>query len=261
MELTVLGCWAPYPRAGGACSGYLIRDGGVNVLLEAGNGALSRMMEHIDFCALDAVVVTHFHPDHYLDLFPLRHALEGARREGKRADPLPLYAPAEPAEVFAKIAGYDRAFAAVPVESLPGERVKEGLTVRRAAIGGLGFQFAPARHPLPAYSVSVTGTGRLVYSGDTARTPALAAFAAGAGLFLCEASGMDGDAEYLADSHLTAREAGELAREAGVRRLIITHFWPGYDPLELSRLAAAGFGKDVEAAREGETYELYDEAR
>ena len=88
MELVVLGCWAPYPRAGGACSGYLIRAGGLNILLEAGNGSLSRLMTFIDFRYLDAVIVTHLHPDHYLDLFPLRHAVEGARRDGSRSVPL-----------------------------------------------------------------------------------------------------------------------------------------------------------------------------
>jgi ribonuclease BN (tRNA processing enzyme) len=256
VEMTVLGCWAPYPRAGGACPGYLLRECGATILLEAGSGVLSRLAQVIDCWTLDAVVVTHFHHDHYLDLYPLRHAIEGARREGKRSGPLLLYAPAEPAEVFSQLAGYSKAFDIVPLESLPAEEIREGLSVRRVAIGGLLFHFAPALHPLPGYSVSVTGSGRLVYSGDTARTPVAAAFAAGAALFLCEASGLDRDADYLKGSHLTAREAGEIAREAGVRRLLITHFWPEYDPLDLRGLAEAGFGGAVTAAREGETYKV-----
>ncbi|MCL6634890.1 MAG: MBL fold metallo-hydrolase [Peptococcaceae bacterium] len=256
MELAVLGCWAPYPRAGGACSGYLLRAGGMNVLLEAGNGTLSRLMGFIDFRRLDAVVVSHLHHDHYLDLFPLRHAVEGARRDGSRSGPLKLFAPAGPPERFNLLAGYGKAFDAVPIESLPVEKMAGVLSARRLDLGCLSFHFVPARHSLPGYSVAVTGAGRLVFSGDTARTDELAALAEGADLFLCEASGLDSDACYLRDSHLTARQAGEVARAAGARRLLITHFWPEYEPAMLAALAEEGFGAPVTAAREGETYRV-----
>lgn len=255
MELVVLGCWAPYPRAGGACPGYLIRDGGANVLLDAGSGSLSRLMQFTDFRSLDAVVISHYHPDHYHDLYPLRHAVEGALRDGSRAGALKLYAPAAPEKDFKRLSSYT-AFETVAIGSLPMEDLGAGTLAHRADIRGLKFHFVPALHVLPGYSVSVTGNVRLAYSGDTERTPQLVALAAGADLFLCEASGLDGDAEYLRGFHLTAREAGEVAGEAGVKRLIITHFWPEYDPRELARQAAEGFGGEVETAREGEVYNV-----
>jgi len=256
LEIIVLGCWAPYPRAGGACSGYLVRAAGLNILLEAGNGSLSRLMSLIDFRRLDAVIVSHLHHDHYLDLFPLRHALEGARRDGSRADPLKLLVPAAPAAEFNLLAGYRKAFAAVPIESLPEERMAGGFTVRRLELDGLTCWFLSTRHSLPGYSVAVEGAGRLVFSGDTARTKGLAALAEGADLFLCEASGLDSDAGYLKDAHLTARQAGEVAGEARAGRLLVTHFWPEYDPAELAALAGEGFGGPVEPVREGETYRV-----
>lgn len=256
MELIVLGCWAPYPRAGGACSGYLIRAGGLNILLEAGNGSLSRLMSFIDFRHLDAVIVTHLHHDHYLDLFPLRHAVEGARREGSRSGPLKLFAPSAPAEEFNLLAGYKKAFETAPIETLPREKLAGGFDARRLDLGGLTFRFVSAKHSLPGFSVSVEGAGKLVFSGDTARTEELVAVAEGADLFLCEASGRDSDADYLKDAHLTARQAGEVAREAGAKQLLITHFWPEYEPAELGNLARAGFGGQVAAAREGETYRV-----
>lgn len=257
MEMTVLGCWAPYPRAGGACPGYLVREGGVSVLLEAGSGSLSRLMTFMDFRNLDAVVITHLHADHYLDLFPLRHAVEGARRDGSREKPLKLYLPAEPQEEYEKLSGYLKAFDALPIEHLPWEKSSGILLAHGLVLEGLSFRFIPAKHSLPAYSLAIAGeSGRLVYSGDTARTDELVALARGADLFLCEASGRDSDAGYLEGSHLTARQAGEVAREAGVKKLLITHFWPEYEPEEMAGLAGKGFGGQVEAVREGETYRI-----
>lgn len=254
MRLTVLGCWAPYPRAGGACSGYLLRGGGINVLLEAGNGVLSRLMSHLDFCLLDAVIVTHLHHDHYLDLFPLRHALEGARRAGRRAGPLPLFIPSQPAGTFKVLGSYQEAFAVKPVESLPEEKMPGGFHVRRLDIGGTAVRFMPGQHLLPGYAVSFAGPGKLVFSGDTAYTDGLIALAAGADLFLCEASGLDSDIDYVKGAHLTARQAGAAGRAAGVRQLLLTHFWPEYDLTVLSAQAASGFGGPVTAVQEGKTY-------
>lgn len=256
MDLTILGCWAPYPRAGGACSGYLIREGGVSILLEAGSGSLSKLMNHMDFRSLDAVIVTHLHHDHYLDLFLLRHAVEGARRDGSRDKPLELYIPSEPAEDFEVLAGYSKAFDVISIETLPWEKSQGIARAHGMVFGDLRFRFIPAPHSLPAYSVAIHGERKLVFSGDTAWNKELITLAAGADLLLCEASGLDRDADYLKESHLTARQAGELAREAGARKLMITHFWPEYEPMELAKLADEVFKGQVAIAREGETYKI-----
>lgn len=254
MQLTVLGCWGPYPRAGGACSGYLIRDGGISILLEAGSGSLSRLMNYIDFRSLDAVIITHLHHDHYLDLFPLRHAVEGARRAGSHNAPLKLYIPNRPAGEFGLLDSYRNAFEVIAIESLPVETITGGFTSRRVDISELTVRLVATKHSLPGYAVSFGGAGGLVFSSDTARTEGLIALAGGASLFLCEASGLDRDAGYLKDIHLTARQAGEVSKTAGVKQLLITHFWPEYDPMELSAQAAAAFGNHVTAVQEGETY-------
>lgn len=258
MDLTVLGCWAPYPRPGGACSGYLVRDGGTAVMLEAGNGSMGQLGLHFDFRQLSAVVLSHLHPDHYLDIYCLRHAIEGARREGTRNEPLPLFLPGRPEGPFRELAGYTRAFQVVCIDGLPREELAPGLWSRRARVGGsLTLDFIEAVHSLPCYGVAVAGPGgRLVYSGDTAGSKELEQLAGGADLFLCEASGLDGDSEYLHGVHLTARGAGELARQAGARRLLITHFWPLYRRENFCRQAAEGFGGPVEAAYEGTVYQV-----
>jgi len=258
MRITVLGCWAPFPRAGGACSGYLLQDGGANILLDLGHGAFSRLRHFVHFADVRAAIITHLHPDHYGDLPCLRHATRSALREKQRLQRVKLFLPAEPQPAFQELtAGAEPFFEVVPIESLPEEEVPPGVRARCAEIGRVRVFFLPVRHSLPAYAVGVEGSGYLVYSGDAAPDEELAAFAEKAGIFLCEASGLDKDAEVFQGIHMTARQAGELAARARVKELIITHFFPEYDLGELCAQAQEGYGDAVEMAVEGDTYFLY----
>ncbi|WP_273484083.1 MBL fold metallo-hydrolase [Desulforamulus ruminis] len=248
IKLTVLGCWAPYPRVSGACSGYLLQEEGRNLLIEAGNGILARLLQHIDLEELDAVILSHLHPDHIMDIYSLRHAIEAANREGRMKRRIPLYLPTGPAEDFDRIKGFNKAFVVQIIENLPEPRAVE--------VAGFKTVFVPGKHNLPVFSMSIEGKKKLVYSGDTAYNPELIHLARGADLFLCEASGQDKDADYLKENHLTARQAGQLAQRAGVKTLMITHFYPEYSLSELQQQAEAGFGQAVEVAREGATIQL-----
>ena len=259
MKLTVLGCWGPYPRAGGACSGYLLEGGGRKIMLEAGSGTLGRLMEHTDFYLLDAVIVTHLHHDHYLDLFQLRHGIEAARRDGRRDIPLDLYIPENPPDEYNLLRGYKQAFNVLGIDSLGESAITGGFAAKRLELDGLSILFVPMNHLIPGYAVSFQesggGAARLVFSGDTAPTAQLAALAQGADLFLCEASGLNKDLAYMANAHCTAGQAGELARDAGVGELLLTHFFPEYDLAELRAQAQDVFGAPVTTVREGAVYE------
>lgn len=256
MRLTILGCWAPYPRAGGACSGYLVQTQGANIMLEAGNGSFSNLCRHIDFRNLDALALSHLHPDHYSDLQCIRHAIAGAIRVNSRKEPLRVYMPAEPAGVYNIYKEYTGVLDVVKYEELPRQNV-DGLELFQAEVKGIKLQFLPVPHGLPSYAVSIQGQkGRLVFSGDSAPDEALVKLAAGAELFLCEGSGLDADAGYLFGSHHTARQAGEAARQAEAKKLLLTHFWPEYPVQELVRLAAEAFGGFVEPAEENKVYDI-----
>ncbi|MBO8138115.1 MAG: MBL fold metallo-hydrolase [Desulfotomaculum sp.] len=257
MQLTVLGRYAPYPAPGGACSGYLIQNGETSIMLEAGNGSFSKLCKHIDFRRLAAVVVTHLHPDHYMDLFCLRHAIAAAIREEKRTGPLALFLPSQPEEEYQRLAQYTDAFIVNSIETLPKVELDNSIQVYRSRVGRLQLEFVPNYHPIPAYAVSIEcERGRLVFSGDTARTRELEEIARGADLFLCEASGLDKDIEFVRSGHLTARQAGELAKKAGVRKLVITHLYPEYSINDLSTQASEGFGRAVVVAKEDAKYDL-----
>lgn len=258
MRVTVLGCWAPYPRTGGACSGYVLQDGASNVLLDVGHGTFSRLGQFFAPHAMGAVVLTHLHPDHCGDLPCLRHAVAGALRTGRmRRDKIPLYLPKEPTQIAQEIATYTDAFAITYIEDLPLQRVDPGVDARVFTMGPVKYYLLPVEHTLPAYAVGVEGSGYLVYTGDTRVTDSLAQFAHKADILLCEASGLDQDEDFVSHHHMTARQAGALAKEAQVKELIITHFYPEYDLETLRAQAQEGYGARVELATEGDTYFVY----
>lgn len=258
MRITVLGCWAPYPRAGGACSGYVVQDGNANVAIDLGNGTFSLLHKLFDFRTIRVVILSHLHPDHIADIDCLRHATEGALKDGsRRQGPVTLLLPKGPPEVSSRLAGHRQAFNAVFIEDLPLEKVPPGVEARIFNLGNIRFFLLPTVHSLPSYAVGVEGSGYFVYSGDAAPSEELALLAEKADIFLCEASGLDKDGDYLRGVHMTARQAGALARKAGVKELIITHFWPEYNLEELRSQAQEGYGGRVEIATEGDTYFVY----
>ncbi len=215
MQLTILGCYGPYPPAGGACSGYLVREAGYNILLDCGNGVLSRLQEFIDYKDLDAVILSHLHADHFSDLMIMRYGLELAHKRSALYEPLLLYTPIEPAVDFDRLP-YKNAYSV--------KALYEDLQLK---IGPFTITASPGVHAVPSFSLRLeTPTAVLVYSGDTEITPNLAPFAKSADLFLCEANYLEEEIVAGLSNHLSAAQAAAIAAEAGVKRLILTHLHP-----------------------------------
>ncbi len=103
MKLTVLGNNGPYPAAGGACSGYLLREGDTSILIDCGNGVLSNLQKIIPFENLDAIILTHLHSDHVSDLMVLKYAVQIKKKRGRFDRNLPVYAPPEPEEEYRRL--------------------------------------------------------------------------------------------------------------------------------------------------------------
>lgn len=249
MRLTVLGASGAYPRPGGACSGFLVQEGGINLVLDFGNGCMSNLLQHVGFSELDALVVTHLHVDHFADLYPLFCAL---RFHPARPWGLTLRQPAGGLELVGRVLGEDAR------EDLPrvfDARVLDAET--DVELGGMRLRAFPAAHNVEAYSVRIEGDGWcLAYSGDTAAHPGLAEAARGADLFVCEATMPRGYEQEASHGHLTAPQAGEAARQAGAGELVLTHIWPTFDREEQARQAEEAFGGPVTLAREGLQLEL-----
>ena len=243
MRITVLGSSGTYPRPGEACNGFLIQESGAHIVLDFGTGCMANLLKTVDFTRLDAVIISHLHVDHYLDLYPLFYAL---RFHLDKPWGLPLYAPRGVLETMGRVLGddsrayLDRVFA--PVELQAGETIP---------VGPLQVHCYPASHPVEAFCLRLEAVegrlGTLGYSGDTAPCPGLVAAARGVDLLLCEATMINSFEEH-AHGHLTSRGAGEAAREAGASRLALTHIWPTFDREQSRREAAEAYGAAVEIA-------------
>ncbi len=246
MNLTVLGCYGPYPPAGGACSGYLLAHENSYILLDCGNGVLSKLQYFININELAAVFISHLHSDHISDLLIMRYALQIDLAQGKRKNPLKIYAPSEPAEELERLP-YKDVYAI--------ETIDEGKDVNLAS---MKFSFIKTLHPITCCAIKVQTAGgeKFIYSGDTAYFTELIPFVQDANLFLCEANYLQEDLDNGAPPyHLSASQAGQIAMQAGVQKLLLTHLPPHRERstyLEEARL----FFPETALAEEGKIYTL-----
>ena len=264
MRITVLGKSPAWQDAGGACSGYLIEDEGVVLLLDCGNGVFSKLRQFVDYVDVDAVVISHLHADHFLDLVPFASALTYAPRQ----QPVPvdrwpgtddparpdLYAPAGAREAFRQVCSGG----GMPEAHIDGAfDLREYTPGDELSIGPLRLRFRPVPHFIRTNAVEVraAGGGRLTFSADSAPSEELADFARGTDLLLVEAT-LPRPERQGPRGHLTPAEAGEHGRQAGAGRLVLTHISDELDPEWARAEAARTFGGAVDVAREGAVYDL-----
>jgi ribonuclease BN (tRNA processing enzyme) len=263
VRITVLGKSPSWQDAGGACSGYLVQEGETHVLVDCGNGVFGKLRQVLDYVAVDAVLVSHLHADHFLDLVPYAYALTYAPRQ----QPVPvdgwpgtehparpqLFAPHGAAQTFRRIVGtwgaedlVDNAFA-----------IQEYAPADEIAIGALRVRFHEVPHFLPTCAIELRGAGtsRFTYGADSAPNDALVDFAQGTDLLMVEAT-LPRPERGGVRGHLTPAEAGEHGRRAGAKRLVITHFSDEMDERWARNEAERTFGGPVSVAREGSVFEI-----
>jgi ribonuclease BN (tRNA processing enzyme) len=238
MNVTVLGCWGGFPKADEASSGYLIEQDGFHLLVDCGSAVLSKLQNHLKPADLDAIILSHYHADHVADIGVLQHALLIDSFTGKtRETPLLIY-------------GHNEAdgFEALTYKNITKGIAYDSNTVMQA--GPFSISFCKTDHPAPCYAIRITdGSDIVVYTADTAFKKELTAFAKNADVLLAESNlykGMDGSSA----GHMTAEQAGIMAREAGVKTLVLTHL-PHFGELEqLVQEASAEFEGTILLAKE-----------
>ena len=272
LTLTVLGSAGAYrTHDGSRASGYLVQHGATTLVLDLGHGTYAPLAAQIGIRALpqiSAVAISHLHPDHWVDLAALRHALVHGNKMGADARSVAVISPSGLAPRLATLlddqtpeeqaAGTRdslqpfafstwRSDAALP--PLGGGRV--------LPVGSLMVRSARVRHTGESYALRVAARDQpgLTYSGDISHWEDLAAIVQSGDTLLCEAAG--GAAQWReGDTHVTAYGAGKAASSAGAVKLLLTHFGAEVDPAEAVRAAATEFSGEIVAVREGDRFEI-----
>jgi ribonuclease BN (tRNA processing enzyme) len=245
MRLTVLGCSGSLPGPDSPASGYLVEEDGYRLVLDLGHGALGTLQRYVPPRDVNAIVLSHLHGDHCIDLTAYVNVLRyGPDRPDGR---IPVIGPSGTRDRIET--AYDPLARKLALQEL-----FDFSTPRSGELGPFAISVASVNHPVAAYAISVSvGDRTLVYSGDTGETEALVSLAHNADVLLCEATFGPDDA-YVPDLHLTGKQAGEYAAQAGVGRLIVTHV-PPWNSRELAVAeAASAFTGPVEAAQPAAEY-------
>ena len=248
MELTILGASGTWPTAETATSGYLVQHDGFNLWMDAGTGTLANLQQHIDLSQIHAIVISHEHPDHFVDLYPCFYAWH----YGELGEPgLPVFVPTDFTQKLADLVSIDSqvvmrtAFAFTEVA--PGEAFEVGpFEVKTEPMAHLG---------LPALGFRISANGSvLAYTGDTGPTQHVEDLARDADVLLSEATWQDRD--DLLPFHLSSRQAAIHAREAGVGSLVLTHIWPTLDHSVSVEQASEEYEGPITSAVEGMRFEV-----
>jgi ribonuclease BN (tRNA processing enzyme) len=247
LKLSVLGSSGTYPVPGRPASGYLIEHESTRVWCDAGPGPFVALP--IDHNLLDAIVLSHEHPDHCLDLLTAFHAFRYC--QSPRAG-VPVYCPSSVSDKLLRFVddhqdgGMAETFAFHPVDD--GDEV---------VIGAITISFARSDHSVPTVASRWQTNGRvLAYSADTGPSGEWMKLAEGADLFLCEASYQGEPGKNAYPYHLTAVEAGQIARNAGARHLMLTHIPPHLEASRSVAQAEVSFDRPVELAVPGMTRKI-----
>lgn len=241
-RLTVLGSSGTYAGVDNACSGYLVRAGGVTVMVDAGPGTLSNLQRHAAVTDLDAIVVTHAHPDHWGELPVMRNALRYVHGRSE----VPLHTTAEVLELL------DLVTRGRLVPTFRPHVIADG---SEFTIGPARFRCSRTDHPPETLAVRIDCDGAsMAYSADTGPGWSASELGRDVDLLVCEATLLDSGEPEPDPVHLTAGQAGRTAHDAGAKRLAITHLLPLVDPAAAMVEASDAYGAPVELAQVNRTF-------
>ncbi len=236
-----LGTSGTYPRYRRACSGFLFEDDPTFVLVDVGTGVCSNLFRHLDPFSLTAILITHLHADHVLDIYPIKYYLKYNKKDMERK--IPVYIPEGGEDVLMSFKWGNE----------EGEYLREVYEFHNIGntltIGRFRFSFKKTKHVIPTYAlVCESGEKRAGYTSDTSWDDELIEFFKGCEVLISEAA-YQGE-EGKENLHMTAMEAGRLASLVGASRLYLTHIWPELDPSISLQEAKKEFSGSVEILKE-----------
>ena len=236
-----MGCSGSYAAPDTSCTGYLVQTADKNVLLDCGPGVLANLQCHLPLERLDAVVLTHCHADHWIELPILRTVCTWFIGRSQ----LPVFGTSETRDMNRAVCGGS------DPEAFAWQVIDATSTVD---IGDQRWKFSRTDHPVETLAVRVESGGRsFAFSSDTGPGWVAGNFLDDVDLLICEAS-YTREREPEGIQHLSARQAGELARDARVGQLVLTHQLPGADVDAHAVEGADAFGRPVSVAHEHVVY-------
>jgi ribonuclease BN (tRNA processing enzyme) len=253
MKLTIVGCAGSYPSAESPASCYLIEapyEGRTyRLVVDLGSGALGALQRYVDLREVDAIALSHLHADHCFDLSGF-YVVSKYHPDGALPR-IPVLAPAGAAERLAEAYGIDE-----PVGMTEQFEFLEHVDGQTVQLGPFAITPRLVDHPVTAFALRIaTDTHTIVYSGDTGPTEALVDIAAGADIFLCEASFVESGINP-PNLHLTGAEAGDHATRARVGQLLITHIPAWTDAAEVEADTKSTWNGPCELVAPGSVYDL-----
>ncbi|RKT88633.1 Ribonuclease BN, tRNA processing enzyme [Saccharopolyspora antimicrobica] len=256
MELIVLGCSGSAPSPDSPSSGYILRSGDSLLVIDLGNATLSPLQRWADPYDIDALFLTHLHPDHCADFAPLDvyrrfHPDQPYDPKQRR---LPVYAPPEvPSRLAALYAPSSEQREHTDLSDIFDFRSPPVDPVR---IGAFEIRAVPVDHLCPTWGLRIEAEGRVfAFTGDTGTCDGIGKLAAGADVLLSEASWLDSP-DQPTGMHLSGKQAGKAASDAGVGRLLLTHYSPWTDQKALAREAAEAYDGPVKVVQAGDTHQI-----
>jgi len=247
MRLTTIGTGTAAPHPSRVSAAHLIEAGEVRLLLDCGSGAVHRMAQlGVSWSGITHVALTHFHTDHISDL-PL---LIMGWRWGQlppRSEPVTIYGPPGAGALLERMAAVYGPWLLAPGFPLTVREIAPDEVIRLPGRVDLACTAVPHTPESVAYSIS-EGSTRLVYTGDTGVSDALGDWAAGCDLLLAECSLPD---HMAIRDHLTPRQAGSLATRARTSRLVLTHFYPPVEAVDIHAEVAEHYAGPTVLAHDG----------
>lgn len=238
MRLKVIGYWGGYPSVDEASSMYILEKDGFALLLDVGSGGLSKLQKYKQVSEIDAVILSHYHPDHVADVGVLQHALIVQAHLTDEKTKLPIYGHQEDMLFFETLEDdYTEAIAYDPNEALK--------------IGPFFIRFLRTKHSVPCFGMRITdGKSTLVYTADSAYQPEWIPFSRNADVLLAECNFYAGQDAAVA-GHMNSEEVAKLAKDAAVKHVILTHLPHFGDHAELVEEVKDIYDGKVELAYEG----------
>lgn len=244
MKITTLGIWGGYPKANSATSSFLIEHNGFHCLIDCGSGVLASLQNHLALDQLDAVVISHYHADHIADIGSLQYSRLIQYYLGQPSPILPIYGHTQDQEQFTKLSYKEQTQA---IEITADQTIQ---------IGPFTVTFCPTVHPVYCLAIKFEVEGKsAVFTADTEWTDALIPFSMQADILFSEANLYE---EHIGISpgHLAGSQAGELAQQAEVKQLVLTHLPHHGDVQDILNEAEKTFVGAVELAVAGKVYTL-----